>query len=369
MTVYKTYFAILILSALTSAALVPFAQSLASKIGAVDLPNERKIHTAPMPRLGGVAVIAGFFLPWLIFYLLDNRVSLEFQNYEKLLLGLTCCTGLMMALGIYDDTKGADAFKKFVIQSIVALTLYVLGFRILQISNPFGEPIQLGWLSIPVTALWIVGIVNAVNLLDGLDGLVAGVTIIISISIGVLNMLSDQVVVALMAFGLAGACLGFLPHNFHPAKIFLGDSGSLTIGLILACIGILSSYKAATATFVATPLSLIIVFGLPIYDTTSVMLKRFLRKQPIFLADKSHVHHSLLRRGWRQTKTTLFLYIVTTCLVGAPVLLAITHSPMFAVAVSGGVLAFTVIIMYFRKQRRLRNGSNVQSEPSQDPAA
>ncbi len=352
MTVYKTYFAILILSALTSAALVPFAQSLAARIGAVDLPNERKIHQAPMPRLGGVAVIAGFFLPWLIFYLLDNRVSLEFKNYETMLLGLSSCTMLMMGLGIYDDVKGADASKKFVIQIIVALTLYFLGFEIVQVTNPFGSPIQLGLLSAPVTVLWIVGIVNAVNLLDGLDGLVSGVTFLVAASIGVINMMADQVIVALMAFGLAGACLGFLPHNFHPAKIFLGDSGSLTIGLLLSSIGILSSYKAVTATFVATPLSLLLVFGLPIYDTTSVMIKRLWRGQPIFLADKSHVHHSLLNRGWRQTKTTLFLYIVTFCLVGFPVIVTLTQSPVFALTISGGIMLFTVFVMYLRKKKR-----------------
>lgn len=352
MTVYKTYFAILILSALTSAALVPFVQSLALKIGAVDIPNERKIHSLPMPRLGGLAVIAGFFLPWLILYLLDNRVSLEFQNYEKLLLGLTCCTGLILALGIYDDIHGADASKKFVIQILVALILYFLGFEITQISNPFGGSIQLGWLAAPVTVLWIVGIVNAVNLLDGLDGLVSGVTILIALSIGVINMLSDQVVVALMSFSLAGACLGFLPHNFHPAKIFLGDTGSLTIGLILSCIGILSSYKAATATFVATPLSFLIIFGLPIFDTSSVIVKRWMRGQPLFLADKSHVHHTLLNRGWKQTKATLFLYLVTICLVGIPVLLTLTKSPVFALSISGGLMLFTLFVMLARKLGR-----------------
>lgn len=354
MTVYKTYFAILILSALTSAALVPFVQSLAIKIGAVDMPSERKIHSKPMPRLGGLAVIAGFFLPWLIFYLLDNRVSLEFQNYEKLLLTLTCCTGLMLALGIYDDIHGADATKKFILQILVALILYFLGFQITQISNPFGGSIQLGWFSLPVTVLWIVGIVNAVNLLDGLDGLVTGVTILIALSIGVINVMSDQVVVALMSFGLAGACLGFLPHNFHPAKIFLGDAGSLTIGLILSCIGILSSYKAATATFVATPLTFVIIFGLPIFDTSSVIVKRWMRGQPLFLADKSHVHHTLLNRGWKQMKTTLFLYIVTICLVGFPVLLTLTQSPVFALSICGGLMLFTLSVMYARKLRRGR---------------
>jgi UDP-GlcNAc:undecaprenyl-phosphate GlcNAc-1-phosphate transferase len=307
----RTYIAILILSALGSFLATPWARRLAKKIGAVDQPSDRKIHSQPTPRLGGIAVFFGFCLPFAIFYILQNRVSTIFRNYEKPVLALVLAGIAMLILGIYDDCRGADARKKFAIQIPTALFLYFFGFRVDILTNPFGAPIHLGWLSLPFSILWIVMITNAINLLDGIDGLVPGVTAVIGLSLGIINVVYGNTFIAVLTFCLAGACAGFLPHNFAPAKIFLGDTGSLFIGITLAGISMYSLFKGATATLIAAPL---VLFGLPLFDTTSVMIGRMARRKPLFQADKSHIHHRLLELGLSQRQAAMFLYAVTILL-------------------------------------------------------
>ena len=306
---YKTYLVMLFVSAFGAFWLTPIASWLARRCGAMDLPDARKVHSRPMPRMGGVAVYLGFLLPWAGLYLLHNPVAAEFKNYEKLFLALILGATAMLALGIYDDIKGADATKKFLVQTAIAFGLWIAGYRIDTFQNPFGDPIQLAWwLGLPVTLLWIVGVTNAINLLDGIDGLVAGVTACMAIALAVINAITGHVVVALLTVALAGACLGFLPHNHSPARIFLGDSGSLTIGLVLACVGIISLFQEsghAASPLITVPL---ILFGLPLFDTARVMFKRWRRGVSVFHADKSHVHHRLLSLGLDHRQASWLLY-------------------------------------------------------------
>jgi UDP-GlcNAc:undecaprenyl-phosphate GlcNAc-1-phosphate transferase len=215
----------------------------------MDLPAERKIHKAPIPRWGGLAVFGGFCLPWIGFYIVENRVTTIFQDYEKLFLALMLGAVAMLALGAYDDVKGLKAMPKFIVQILAAVGLYYGGYRITALSIPFDSSVALGWLALPASVLWMVSITNAMNLLDGIDGLVAGVAACIALALAVIHILAGQVLVAVLTICLAGACLGFLPHNFSPARIFLGDSGSLLVGWMLAGIAMLSLFKAATATF------------------------------------------------------------------------------------------------------------------------
>ncbi len=284
----KTYFTILLVSALAAFLLTPLVRRLAFVIGALDVPDARKIHREPMPRLGGVAVFLGFTAPWLLLCLLDNRVAQVFRQYETLFFALLAGGLAMLLVGAADDVRPVRAIHKLLAQVVVAAGLYFAGFRITELSVPFGEPLALGWLALPASVLWIVALTNAVNLLDGIDGLVAGVTAIIALSLALINILAGNILVALLTFGLAGAALGFLPYNFSPARIFLGDSGSLFVGLMLACIGTLSLFKATTATFILAPL---VLFGLPLLDTTSVVFGRLRRGQHIFKPDKTHPHH------------------------------------------------------------------------------
>jgi UDP-GlcNAc:undecaprenyl-phosphate GlcNAc-1-phosphate transferase len=323
MTSYKTYLLVLFIAAMGAFWLTPFAAWLAYRIGAIDLPNARKVHARPTPRLGGVAVVLGFCLPWIALYLLRNPVSLAFQNYERLFGTLLLGVFAMLALGVYDDCKGADASKKFIAQIVIALGLWIGGFRIEAIDNPWGlEAIEVGVFSLPVTVLWIVGVTNAINLLDGIDGLVAGVTACIALSLAVINALSGNIVVTLLTLALAGACLGFLAHNHAPAHIFLGDSGSLCIGLVLACIGVISIFnqgRGAASSILTVPL---ILFSLPLFDTLRVMVIRLSRGVSIFQADRSHVHHRLLDLGMNHRQAAWTLYGVA----GSTGLLAIVLS-------------------------------------------
>ncbi|MEW6302085.1 MAG: MraY family glycosyltransferase [Verrucomicrobiota bacterium] len=344
----KTYIATLILSALAAFLLTPLMRRLAFRIGAIDLPGERKVHTEPMARLGGLAVFGGFCFPWIGFYLLDNRVTATFQNYEKMFAALMVGATMMLMLGVYDDVKGLNAPKKFAVQILTAVALYFGGFQITVLSNPFGDPFQLGWLSLPVSILWIVAITNAINLLDGIDGLVTGVTVCIALSLALINILNDNIIVALLTLCLAGACLGFLPHNFSPARIFLGDTGSLFIGVVLACIGIISLFKATTATIVVVPL---ILFGVPLFDTTAVLFGRLLRGDPLFRADKTHLHHRLLRLGWNQKQASVFLYGVTLALGAVAIYVNLYQTPLLVLFVVAASLVLCTWVLFALRMR------------------
>jgi len=355
----KTYLAILVLSAVATYLLTPYVILLAFRWGAVDQPNARKIHTHPMPRLGGLAVFCGFCLPWTGFYLFTNRVTAAYHQEERLFLTLLLAATMMLAIGAYDDIKGANAAKKFFVQAVAAVLLYYGGFRIDKLSIPFGHPLILGVWSLPVSVFWVVAITNAMNLLDGIDGLVTGVAACIALCLALINILGNNIVVGLLTVSLAGACLGFLPHNFSPAKIFLGDSGSLFIGIVLASIGTVSLFKAATATFVLVP---VILFGLPLFDTTSVVLQRAFLGKPLFQADKNHVHHHLLRIGFNQKQAAIFLWVIAVCLGGLAVLASAEVSVVRVVGI--GVLAFALsVAIWWAWHRSLRNGPNANDPP------
>jgi UDP-GlcNAc:undecaprenyl-phosphate GlcNAc-1-phosphate transferase len=319
---YKTYLVMLVTSFLGSWLFTPIAIRLARHWGAVDIPNARKVHREPMPRMGGLAVFLGFCIPWVGLYLIENPVSDTFQEFELRVAALMGGATVMLLLGIYDDIKGADAPKKFLVQILAALGLWMAGIRIEQVANPWGNPIELGWFSLPVSVFWVVAVTNAINLLDGIDGLVSGVTAVIALSLAVLNVLSGNILIALLTVCLAGACLGFLPYNHSPARIFLGDSGSLTIGIVLASIGILSLFKEGRQT--ASPLLTVplILFGLPLFDTVRVMVQRLARGHSMFKADRNHLHHRLLDMGLNHRQAAWTLYAVAAGLGSTAILIS-----------------------------------------------
>lgn len=340
---FKTYLAVLVLSAVVSYLLTPLVRRLAFKWKAIDQPDPRKVHKEPMPRLGGIAVFAGFCAPWAAFYLLTNRVAITFQNYEKLFLALMIGAGLMLLLGVADDIKGLNAKQKFSFQIMTALAMYFGGYQINLLSNPLGGSFHLGWLALPVSILWIVGITNAINLLDGIDGLATGVTVCIALSLALINIANDNILVALLTLSLAGSCLGFLPYNFSPARIFLGDSGSLFIGLVLAGIGMLSLFKVTTAAIVIVP---IMLFAIPLFDTTAVFFGRMVRGAPLFKADKTHIHHRLLHLGLDHRQASLLLYAVSSALGGIAVYVNINRTPRLIVIVSAIVTVLAIYVLF-----------------------
>lgn len=345
MTQYKTYLGVFLMASATCYLLTPQVIRLAIRWGAVDHPNSRKVHSRIMPRMGGLAVYLAFCLPWGALYLINNAVSATFRDFEIRFGSLIAAATAMLLLGIYDDIQGANAPKKFLVQVLAAVGLWFGGVRIEDLNLPWGQSIALGWISLPTTVLWVVGVTNAINLLDGIDGLVAGVTTVMALCLAIINILSGNILIALLTLSLAGACLGFLPYNHAPARIFLGDTGSLAIGMVLAGIGILSLYhegRQAAGPLLSVPL---ILFGLPLFDTLRVMVQRTLRGRSIFEADKNHVHHRLLEMGMDHRQAAWTLYAVAAGLGATAILLSrlehgrqLIFSALFA-ALAAGIYA------------------------------
>ena len=357
----RTYFTLLLLAAVSSFLLTPLARRVAFAVGAVDRPDPRKIHREPTARLGGLAVVAGYFLPWLAMYLIDNRVAQVVRNYDHLI-GSMILAGLTMFLvGAIDDIRGLRATTKLAIQILVAIGMYWGGFRITSFSSPFGGSIDLGWLSPVATILWIVGLTNATNLLDGMDGLVAGVAALMALSLAIINIISGNIIVALITFTLAGATLGFLPYNYSPARIFLGDSGSLFLGVMMAAISTLSFFKAATASLIIIPF---LLFAVPLFDTTQVVIGRLRRGQNPFSADKTHVHHRLLRLGLSQKEAAGILYAITAFLGASSIFLSwkTDHSSFFGFV----LMTIAVLSIALAVWTRFR-GRRIQAPPKSTP--
>jgi len=364
----RTYFTMLLLASVVSFLVTPLARRLAFAIGAVDRPDPRKIHRLPTARLGGLAVLLGFYSPLLTLFFLDNQVGRIFLGQKEAILTLMGCSLAMFIVGAIDDVYGLSAGRKLVLQIGVAAAMYHGGFRITVLSIPFGGAWQLGWLALPVTVLWIVGLTNATNLLDGMDGLVAGVAAVLALSLAMINIVGGNIVVALLTFALAGATLGFLPYNFVPARIFLGDSGSLFVGIVMAGISTLSLFKAATAALVLVP---VLLFALPLFDTAQVVIGRLRRGQHPFSPDKTHVHHRLLDLGLNQKQAATLLYAITLFLGVSAILLSwrLNASVFTGVLLTGGLLgsALFTLSRRFRARRPDAGDTEPLSQPQPQP--
>lgn len=305
----KTYISLFLLAAALAYLLTPLVIRFAIARNLLDQPdNTRRHHTRPVPRLGGIAIYSAFVLTLTSLFLVHNALSISFQmkllEVGKLLLPCT----MILVLGIYDDIRGANAPIKFGVQIVASLVLYALGFRITEIWQPFGGIVSLGLLDLPVTVLWLVGISNAFNLIDGLDGLSAGAALFALLTVSIAALIYGHPMIVILALSLAGATLGFLRYNFAPARIFMGDSGSLFLGFTLAALAIEGSQKSAAAVAVAIP---IVSFGLPIVDTSWAIIRRLLNRRPLFDGDLEHIHHMMLKRGLSTRQAIILLYGVS----------------------------------------------------------
>jgi len=321
---------VLAVSAAAAASITPIVRYLALRACLVDHAiASRKIHRRPVPRLGGVAIVVAFAVTVLGALAVDTGLrgaaTADAERTAGLLLG-----GLVIAaLGLWDDVRGVRARHKLAIQASVALLAWWLGFRIDEVANPFGAPLQLGVFGLPFTVLWITGIVNALNLIDGLDGLAAGVAAIaVSTNLVVAGM-NDQVLLVLLTAALAGAALGFLVHNFNPASIFMGDTGSMFLGFVLATTSIQAHQKSTASVALLVP---VVALALPIGDTLLAMCRRAMRGAPLFGADREHVHHRLLALGLSHRQAVLALY--GAALILALAALALAASPGWAAALT-----------------------------------
>lgn len=293
-----------VVSLVLALGLTPLVKKFAIKVGAVDVPNARKVHTTIMPRLGGLAIFLSFVITFfLLLPFLPESFSVREINFVKaFLVGGT----MTILLGALDDRFDLPAKLKFLVQ-IATACVVVFGFDIrLEFANiPFHTYASVeSWIAIPFTILWIVGVTNAINLIDGLDGLAAGVSAIAIGTIAVMAFLMGNIVVALLCLLLLGSIIGFLYFNFHPAKIFMGDSGALFLGFSLALLSLLGFKQVAIVSFL-TPLILI---GVPLSDTLFAIVRRWMQKKPIFSPDKGHLHHCLRELGFSHRQTVLIIY-------------------------------------------------------------
>ncbi len=289
-----------IMSYLLGFFIMPFVIYFAKKNNLIDKPDERKIHHEPIARLGGIAIWASVMITFLLL------VVLSYYPYGKLLSGILLGSSLMFLLGLIDDIYGLNAKFKLMIQIAIASIVFLLGISVETIYNPFGEPIHLGMIvSYIVTVLWIVGISNALNFIDGVDGLAGSIVTISAVTLGLISvaMTPTNAISALIAFILAGSMLAFLTYNFHPAKIFMGDSGALFAGFLLATLSITGVMKSAALTMFVP----FFILAVPIIDITFSSLRRIAKGVSPFTPDAEHLHHKLLHRGLSQNKTVLVL--------------------------------------------------------------
>jgi UDP-GlcNAc:undecaprenyl-phosphate GlcNAc-1-phosphate transferase len=297
--------AALVAALLISFIATPVVKSLAEKMGAVDVPKDgRRMHDHPIPRMGGLAIFLGFLLSTLIFVPLTTSM-------RGMLLGGV----IIVILGIFDDIYALPALPKLLVQIAAALVAVSQGNVIQVISNPnlFSDHAywSLGAWAVPVSVIWIVAITNAVNLIDGLDGLAVGVATISSLTMLVIAMLVSDNIVALVMAALAGGCIGFLPYNSNPAKIFMGDTGSTFLGFVLATMSIQGLFKFYTIISFAVPF---LMLGLPLFDTCFAILRRLSKGQNPMSPDRSHVHHRLIDMGFSQKQAVAILYVISAIL-------------------------------------------------------
>jgi UDP-GlcNAc:undecaprenyl-phosphate/decaprenyl-phosphate GlcNAc-1-phosphate transferase len=338
-----------ILSMLSAALLTPWVRKLALRIGAVDHAlSSRKIHGRPIPRLGGLAIAGAFYAPLLGLIVFQSGVGALFLAQKNLAIGLIVGGSAIVLLGVYDDLRGAGAGRKFAVQFAVAGMMYALGFRIEILANPFGTPFNIGWLGLPLTLLWIVGIVNAMNLIDGLDGLAGGVALVAVTATMLISVQRDNALMTLFCAALGGSILGFLFYNFNPASIFMGDTGSMFLGFILATTSIQTSQKASTTVAVLVPLALL---GVPILDTLLAVSRRAMRGRPLFRADREHIHHRLLAIGLSQRQAVLVLYGV--CLLSGATALILTLASSRLITVTLGAVA-VISFVFLRRLGYMR---------------
>ena len=310
----------------------PLVIKLAFKVGAIDIPkDDRRVHKQPMPLLGGLAIYIGVVFTSLVFVPVDKTLI-------SILLGGT----IVLISGIIDDLWGLSPKLKMFFQLLAGICLIIGDVKVDFITNPFSianKVIYLNYLSIPITLFWVVGITNTINLIDGLDGLAAGVAAVSSLSFALVAGKFGYTNVIIISIILAGSCIGFLPFNFNPAKIFMGDTGALFLGFILAALSIEGVMKSVATIAVIVP---ILILGVPIFDTTFAIFRRVLNGKSITIGDKGHLHHRLLAKGYSQRKTVMILYVVSAVFGMFAVLIAKANSNQ---AVYLSVILFTITVI------------------------
>jgi len=353
----KTYFALFLIATFSALVITPVIRRLCERFKLLDVPADgRRVHKSAVPRLGGVAIYLSLLLALSSLLFVSNVLTESLKFYTPVLLKVLVPTSLVLLLGIYDDLRGTNAVVKFVGLGLIASLFYALGGRIEVLLVPFVGmvhfPPVIGFL---LTVFWLVAISNAFNLIDGMDGLATGAALFSSIVILVVALSGGHLVMTVVTIVICGALAGFLRYNFNPASIFLGDSGALFVGFLLAALSLMGAQKATTAIAVITP---ILAFGLPVVDTSVTMARRLIGRRPIFEGDGEHIHHMLLARGWSQRRVVLMLYSVCAIFGLLAALSTKTSSPVtgFVLFVIAVVVIVAVGQLRYHEVDELRAG-------------
>ncbi len=332
------YIFIFLIAAVTSYIFTPVALKLAIKIGAIDVPvDNRRVHSTPIPRLGGIAIYLGTIISiiWILPFSLETT---------GILVGGT----IILVTGIIDDIYKLSPWAKLTCQAASAIVLFSFGVRINFIGIPLGDGyFYFPWIiSLIATIIWIAGITNTINLIDGLDGLAAGVAAIAALSLAYIAFINESPEVALITLAVAGSSLGFLPYNFNPAKIFMGDGGSLFLGFMLAAVSIVGPMKGAAAIATVIP---VLVLGLPIFDTAFAIFRRVIKGRPIMEADKEHLHHRILSKGMDQKRTVIVFYTLSGIL-GIAAVLVNNNMFVYGFILIGLTFALVYVFTYTKRE-------------------
>ena len=321
----NTYLFVYLASALLALAITPIVIWFARKLNVVDVPGARTVHEKPISHIGGTAIFLSMMCPTVAVLFLSNTIGDAFRDILPKLIALLCAAGFMFFMGLVDDIKinGLRARTKFAVQMAATIAVCALGIRIKSVAVTDWLTLDFGWFSWPLTLLWIVGITNAVNLSDGLDGLAAGISAVACGVIAVFAVYSGQVVMAVLMLALLGSLTGFLFFNFNPAKIFMGDCGSMFLGFTIASSSVLCSTKSPVLVGLALP---VLALGIPIFDTLFSMLRRFMERRSIFAPDRKHFHHRLVDMGIKQRHVVITIYIVTLLSAGLGMFMMVTRN-------------------------------------------
>jgi len=353
----KTYFALFIIASCSALVITPLVRRLCERFRLLDVPADgRRVHTVAIPRLGGVAIYLSLLVALSSLLLVSNLVTDSLSYYSPVFFKVLIPSSLVLLLGVFDDLRGTNAIVKFIGLGLIASLFYAMGGRIAAMAVPFVGVVHLpAVISFVITVFWLVAISNAFNLIDGVDGLATGAALFSSVVILIVALAGGHSVMIVVAIVICGALAGFLRYNFNPASIFLGDSGALFVGFLLAALSLLGAQKATTAIAVITP---ILAFGLPVVDTTVTMARRVIGRRPIFEGDGEHIHHMLLARGWSQRRVVLILYSVCAGFGLLAALSTKTSSPMtgFVLFVIAAAVIVAVGQLRYHEVDELRAG-------------
>lgn len=333
LNIEKTEILLMVLIPLVIVALImPVIKKIAFHVGALDLPDKRKVHSKPMPRLGGLGIFIGFLFGYMFF-----------GEHTAMMNSILISSFIIIITGIIDDIKPLDAKYKIIGQFVASLIVVFYGGLLLKDVSLFGIYIDFKMFSYIITIIFILGCINCMNLIDGLDGLAGGISAIFFLTIGIIAVIKGQFILATtLTFIMLGSTIGFLFHNFYPAKIFMGDTGSMFLGLIIAVITLLG-FKTVMMSAIIVPLCILVI---PILDTSLAIIRRKLKGESIATPDKSHIHHQLLRRNFSQRTTVLIIYLITALFSVATIIWSLYDKNIGYIIY--GILLFGFIIFVFK---------------------